>query len=73
MTEASCPVIVLIHEPEPEFVREAAKRGVFAYITDADAEDWQSSIDIVLCRFAEYHESRARLGDAPLLSGPRAS
>ncbi len=62
VTEASCPVIVLIHEPEPEFVREAARRGVFAYITDADAEDWQSSIDIVLCRFAEYHELEGAFG-----------
>jgi hypothetical protein len=28
--EATCPVIVLIHAPYPEFVREASKRGVFA-------------------------------------------
>src|SRR3954465_837035 len=31
--EASCPVIVLIHAAAPEFVKEASKRGVFAYIT----------------------------------------
>jgi response regulator NasT len=54
--EAACPVIALIHAPDPAFVREASKRGVFAYITDADAEDWQSSIDIVLRRFTEYHD-----------------
>ena len=42
---------------EPEFVREASKRGVFAYITDRDVEDWQSSIDIVLRRFADSGES----------------
>ena len=60
--EAACPVIVLIHAPEPEFVKEASKRGVFAYITDADAEDWQSSIDIVLRRFAEYHELEGAFG-----------
>src|SRR5436190_21336530 len=36
--EAACPVIALIHAPDPAFVREAAKRGVFAYITDADAD-----------------------------------
>ena len=35
--EAACPVIVLIHAPDPGFVKEASKRGVFAYITDADA------------------------------------
>jgi DNA-binding NtrC family response regulator len=70
--EAACPVIALIHAPDADFVREASKRGVFAYITDADAPDWQSSIDIVLRR-AEYHDlegafrpagrDRAREGD----------
>jgi AmiR/NasT family two-component response regulator len=60
--ESSCPVIVLIHSPEPEFVREASKRGVFAYITDRPGEDWQSSIDIVLRRFAEYHDLEGAFG-----------
>jgi AmiR/NasT family two-component response regulator len=60
--EATCPVIVLIHEPDPGFVKEASKRGVFAYITDADALDWQSSIDIVLRRFAEYHDLEGAFG-----------
>jgi AmiR/NasT family two-component response regulator len=60
--EAACPVIVLIHAPDPEFVKEASKRGVFAYITDAEATDWQSSIDIVLRRFAEYHDLEGAFG-----------
>ncbi len=60
--EAACPVIALIHAPDPEFVRQASMRGVFAYITDADATDWQSSIDIVLRRFAEYHELEGAFG-----------
>jgi AmiR/NasT family two-component response regulator len=60
--EAACPVIVLIHAPDPEFVKEASKRGIFAYITDADAMDWQSSIDIVLRRFAEYHDLEGAFG-----------
>src|SRR5215203_1903869 len=34
--QAACPVIALLHAPDPDFVREASKRGVFAYITDAD-------------------------------------
>jgi AmiR/NasT family two-component response regulator len=55
-------VIVLIHAPDPHFVKEASKRGVFAYITDAEAKDWQSSIDIVLRRFAEYHELQGAFG-----------
>ena len=60
--EAACPVIVLLHAPDPGFVKEASKRGVFAYITDADALDWQSSIDIVLRRFAEYHDLEGAFG-----------
>jgi response regulator NasT len=59
--EAACPVIALIHSPDPIFIREASKRGVFAYITDADA-DWQSSIDIVLRRFTEYHDLEGAFG-----------
>lgn len=60
--EAACPVIVLLHAPDPAFVKEASKRGVFAYITDADVKDWQSSIDIVLRRFAEYHDLEGAFG-----------
>jgi AmiR/NasT family two-component response regulator len=60
--ESACPVIVLLHAPDPAFVKEASKRGVFAYITDADAEDWQGSIDIVLRRFAEYHDLEGAFG-----------
>ena len=54
--ESACPVIALVHAPDPAFVEEASKRGVFAYVTDADAKDWQSSIDIVLRRFAELRD-----------------
>jgi AmiR/NasT family two-component response regulator len=60
--ESACPVIVLIHTPDPAFVKEASRRGVFAYITDADAEEWQSSIDIVLRRFTEYHDLEGAFG-----------
>jgi AmiR/NasT family two-component response regulator len=60
--EAACPVIVLLHSPAPEFVREASKRGVFAQISDSDTDDWQNSIDIVLRRFAEYHDLEGAFG-----------
>lgn len=54
--EASCPVVALLHAPDPEFVVEAAKRGVFAHITDGEPQEWQNSIEIVLRRFAEYQD-----------------
>src|SRR5579863_734759 len=65
--EASCPVIVLLHAPDPEFVKEASKRGVFAHISDDDVDDWQSSIDIVLRRFAEYHDLEGAFGRRALI------
>jgi AmiR/NasT family two-component response regulator len=60
--EAACPVILLLHAPDPLFVKEASKRGIFAYITDSDIDEWQSAIDIVLRRFAEYHNLEGAFG-----------
>jgi AmiR/NasT family two-component response regulator len=60
--EAACPVILLIHAPDPAFVKEASKRGIFAYITESDVDEWQSAIDIVLRRFAEYHDLEGAFG-----------
>ncbi|HEX3830858.1 MAG TPA: ANTAR domain-containing protein [Solirubrobacteraceae bacterium] len=60
--EAACPVIALLHAPDPVFVKEASKRGVFAHVSDDDVGDWQSSIDIVLRRFAEYHDLEGAFG-----------
>ncbi len=59
---AACPVIVLLHAPDPAFVMEASKRGVFAHISDDGVDDWQSSIDIVLRRFTEYHDLEGAFG-----------
>src|SRR5471032_2395461 len=60
--EASCPVIALLSAEDPAYVREAAKRGVFAYIVDTTPEELQSSIDITLQRFAEYHSLQGAFG-----------
>jgi two-component system, response regulator / RNA-binding antiterminator len=53
--DAACPVIALLIEADPTYVREAAKRGVFAYIVDSTPDELQSAIDITLQRFTEYH------------------
>ena len=65
--EASCPVIVLLHARDPEFVKEASRRGVFAHISDTDTDEWQSSIDIVLQRFAEFHALQGAFGRRALI------
>src|SRR6266566_1071372 len=60
--EASCPVIALLSARDPAYIREAAKRGVFAYIVDASAEELQSAIEITLQRFTEYHSLQGAFG-----------
>jgi len=57
--ESSCPVIALLSVEDPTFIREAANRGVFAYVVDTVPEELQSAIDITLRRFAEYHDLQA--------------
>ncbi|HVM16422.1 MAG TPA: ANTAR domain-containing protein [Gaiellaceae bacterium] len=52
--EASCPVIALLSATDPAYVREAARRGVFAYIVDSGAQELQSAMDVTLQRFAEF-------------------
>jgi response regulator NasT len=60
--EASCPVIALLSEKDPAYVREAARRGVFAYIIDTTPDELQSAIDITLQRFTEYHDLQGAFG-----------
>jgi AmiR/NasT family two-component response regulator len=60
--EASCPVIALLSARDPSYIHEAARRGVFAYIVDADAEELQSAIDITLQRFSEYQNLQGAFG-----------
>ncbi len=60
--EAACPVIALLRVDDATFVGEAAKRGVFGYITDGDGSDLQGVIDIALRRFAEYHNLEGAFG-----------
>ena len=58
--EAACPVIAVLDVEDRVFVQEAARRGIFAYVTGD--EELQSSIDIVLRRFAEYHNLEGAFG-----------
>jgi AmiR/NasT family two-component response regulator len=60
--EAACPVIALLTASDPAYVREAAKRGVFAYIVDTTPEELQSALDITLQRFTEYHDLQGAFG-----------
>ena len=65
--ESACPVIALLSARDPAYVREAAKRGVFAYIVDTTPEELQSAIDITLQRFTEYHSLQGAFGRRALI------
>jgi AmiR/NasT family two-component response regulator len=65
--ESACPVIALLSAKNPGYVHEAAKRGVFAYIVDGDADELQSAIDITLQRFAEYQSLQGAFGRRALI------
>ncbi len=60
--DATCPVIAVLQVDDPEYVRQAARRGVFAYLLHDDPEELQSAIDITLARFAEYHSLKGAFG-----------
>ena len=60
--EAACPVIAVLEVEDPSFIREAAKRGVFAYLADGEAEELESALDIVLQRFAEFRNLEGAFG-----------
>jgi response regulator NasT len=59
---AACPVILLLDAKDPDFVNEAAKRGIFACLVDGEANELQSTLDIVLRRFAEFHNLEGAFG-----------
>jgi response regulator NasT len=61
--EATCPVIAILDVEDREFVDQAARLGIFAHIVGGKGlEELQSSIDIALQRFAEYHALQGAFG-----------
>jgi AmiR/NasT family two-component response regulator len=61
--EAACPVIAILDLQDRAFIDQAARLGIFSYIAHGgDLEEMQSSIDIALERFAEYHALEGAFG-----------
>jgi response regulator NasT len=67
VAEAECPVIAVLSATDTAFVREAAKRGVFAYVVDSDQGALESALEIVLLRFREYHGLEGAFGRRALI------
>jgi AmiR/NasT family two-component response regulator len=57
--EAECPVILHVEERDPDFVREAARRGVYGLVHEGDAAGLDGSIEIALRRYAELRDLEA--------------
>jgi response regulator NasT len=67
VAEAECPVIAVLAATDTSFVREAAKRGIFAYVVDSDQGALESALEIVLLRFREYHGLEGAFGRRALI------
>ena len=67
VAEASCPVIAILHAADPNYVREAARRGVFAYIIESTPEELQAAIEITLQRFGEFRRLQGAFGRRALI------
>jgi AmiR/NasT family two-component response regulator len=59
---ASCPVIALLADDDPDLIRETARRGVFACVARDDAAELEGAIDVAVQRFAEYHRLEEAFG-----------
>jgi AmiR/NasT family two-component response regulator len=53
---SSGPVIALLDREDPEFVAEAAERGIFAYARQETSDSIQSAIEVATRRWRERHE-----------------
>ena len=52
--EARCPVCLLAPSVEPDFLAEAARRGVFAYLDSTEPLELQGGIDIAIQRYHQF-------------------
>lgn len=54
--EATCPVLILAPGAQPDFLAEAARRGVFAYLDSTDRTELQGGIDVAVQRYHQFKE-----------------
>ena len=69
--QSACPVITLLETEDHAFISEAARRGVFAYITDANPDQLEDAIEIALRRFAEFHSLQGAFGRRAVVEGAK--
>jgi AmiR/NasT family two-component response regulator len=59
---ATGPIVALLAEEDPDFVRRAAERGIYAAVRDGDPAAIQSAIEIALRRHAETARLAEQVG-----------
>jgi hypothetical protein len=59
--QAACPVIVDVDGGDPEFVENAAKRGIFASFNHDGPDQMRGAIDVALQRYAEFRRVQGAL------------
>jgi response regulator NasT len=52
--DAVCPVVALVPELDPAYVREAGRRGAFGVVLEADLDAVPAVVEIARARFAQY-------------------
>lgn len=65
--EASCPMIVMLEESDPDFVAEAARLGIFGHVTDADDAELPSAIEVGFRRYEEMRGIRGAFARRALI------
>lgn len=58
MQDTDCPVMALVEDADPEFIAEAANRGIFAHLDSADHDELRGAINVALNRFEEFERLR---------------
>ena len=60
--QAACPVIADLETEDRAFIDNAARRGIFAYVTHGKPPEMANAIGIVLQRYAEFSRLEGALG-----------
>jgi len=59
--QATCPVIADIESDDDSFLKNAARRGIFAYVKHGEQPGMEHTLDIVLSRYAEFNRLHGAL------------
>src|SRR5919204_3235431 len=51
--ESACPVIALLEVPDPDFITQAAEKGIYAYVQPVTSEKVQGALEVAIRRHAD--------------------